>query len=93
VLAAVVWRLRGSLRPAPGALRLLALAGGLDVAANGLYAVATRHGLLSIVAVASSLYPVATVALARVVLGERVRRVQEAGVVAALTGVALMAAG
>ncbi len=74
-------------------LRPLAVMGTLDVAANGLFAVATRHGLLSIVAVAGSLYPVATVVLARVVLGERVRRIQELGIVAALAGVLMIAAG
>jgi len=67
--------------------------GVLDVSATGLYAVATRHGLLSVVSVAASLYPLATVLLARVVLGERVRRVQELGIAAALAGVVLMAAG
>jgi drug/metabolite transporter (DMT)-like permease len=71
----------------------LAIMGCLDLTANALYAVASRHGALSIVAVVASLYPLATVLLARVVLGERVRRVQEAGIVAALTGVALIAAG
>jgi drug/metabolite transporter (DMT)-like permease len=74
-------------------LPLLALIGTLDVGANGLYAVATRHGLLSVVAVASSLYPLATVLLARIVLGERVRRIQELGILAALTGVVLIAVG
>jgi drug/metabolite transporter (DMT)-like permease len=77
----------------PGRLWPLAAMGVLDVSATGLYAVATRHGLLSVVSVASSLYPLATVVLARVVLGERVRRVQEFGIAAALTGVVLMAAG
>ncbi len=67
--------------------------GILDVSANGLYALATRHGLLSIVSVAASLYPLVTVMLARSVLGERVHRVQELGIVAALTGVALIAVG
>ena len=74
---------------------LLALStmGALDLSANALYALATRHGLLSVVAVASSLYPVATVVLARLVLGERVRRIQEVGIAAAIAGVALIAAG
>jgi drug/metabolite transporter (DMT)-like permease len=75
------------------ALAALAAVGALDLSANGLYALATRHGLLSVVAVASSLYPLATVVLARVLLGERVRRVQELGIAAALTGVVLIAAG
>lgn len=79
-------------RPGRGLWPLAAM-GVLDVSATGLYAVATRHGLLSVVSVAASLYPLATVVLARVVLGERVRRVQELGIAAALTGVVLMAAG
>jgi drug/metabolite transporter (DMT)-like permease len=77
----------------PGRLWPLAVMGVLDVSATGFYSVATRHGLLSVVSVAASLYPLATVVLARVVLGERVRRVQEVGIAAALTGVVLMAAG
>jgi drug/metabolite transporter (DMT)-like permease len=71
----------------------LTLMGILDLSATGLYAIATRHGLLSVVAVAASLYPLATVVLARVVLGERVRRVQEFGIAAALAGVLMIAAG
>jgi drug/metabolite transporter (DMT)-like permease len=67
--------------------------GTLDLTANGLYAFATRHGLLSVVAVAASLYPLATVLLARGLLGERVRRSQEVGIAAAVAGIALIAAG
>jgi drug/metabolite transporter (DMT)-like permease len=75
------------------ALAALAAIGLLDLAANGLYAIASRHGALSEVAVAASLYPVATVLLARALLGERVRRVQEVGIVTAIAGVVLIAAG
>ncbi|HEX4717365.1 MAG TPA: DMT family transporter [Thermoleophilaceae bacterium] len=71
----------------------LALAGTLDVSANLLFAAATTKGLVSLVSVAGSLYPVVTVLLARVVLKERVHRVQELGVAAALGGVVLIAAG
>jgi drug/metabolite transporter (DMT)-like permease len=71
----------------------LLVIGALDLSANGLYALATRHGLLSIVSVGASLYPVVTVALARAVLHERVRGVQELGIAAALAGVVLIAAG
>jgi drug/metabolite transporter (DMT)-like permease len=76
-----------------GELPPLAAVGALDLAANALYAVATRHGILSVVAVAASLYPLATVLLARVFLGERVRRIQELGIVAAIGGVLMIAAG
>lgn len=77
---------------AVGDLGLLGLAGLLDFAATGLYGIANRHGLLSVVAVAGSLYPVATVLLARTVLRERVARSQALGVGLALVGVALIAA-
>lgn len=72
---------------------LLVLLGLLDTGANGLFAVASTLGYLSIVSVLGSLYPVTTVVLAQALLGERVTRQQGAGVVAALTGIALIAAG
>jgi drug/metabolite transporter (DMT)-like permease len=71
----------------------LAAIGIFDVSANGLYAFASTHGLLSVVSVLGSLYPLTTVLLARAVLGERVRRVQEVGVLAVLAAVALLVAG
>lgn len=71
----------------------VAAVGGLDLSANALYGVASTKGILSVVAVCGSLYPVATIVLARLVLSERVRRVQEVGIAAALIGVALIAAG
>jgi drug/metabolite transporter (DMT)-like permease len=85
-------------RPAPPrgggpVLPALLLIGFLDLSANLLYALATRRGLLSVVAVAASLYPLTTVVLARLVLGERVRRIQEVGIAAALAGVVLIAVG
>ena len=80
---------RGGLRE----LAPLSVVGVLDVGANLLFALASRHGLLSVTAVLSSLYPLATVLLARAILGERVRRVQELGIVTALAGVLLIAAG
>ena len=65
----------------------------LDIAANGFFAVAATKGLVSVVAVLSSLYPVLTVILARVVLKERLAAIQRAGALAALAGVALISAG
>lgn len=67
--------------------------GIFDVLANAAYAVATHTGLLSVVAVFASLYPVVTVLLARHVHHERLTGLQAAGVTASLAGVVLMAAG
>jgi len=68
--------------------------GLLDTGGNVLFAAASStHGLLSVVSVLASLYPVVTVLLARIVLGERVQRTQDAGVVVALAGVVLITAG
>jgi drug/metabolite transporter (DMT)-like permease len=92
VLAAIVLAVRAP-RPVAGDAMPLVLAGTLDVAATGLYAVAATKGAISIVSVVGSLYPITTVLLARVVLHERIRRVQAAGVVAAFAGVALIVAG
>jgi uncharacterized membrane protein len=79
--------------PARADLPALFVVGILDAGANALFAAASTRGLLSIVGVLGSLYPVTTVILARALLRERVRRVQEIGVAAALAGVVLIAAG
>jgi len=54
---------------------------------------ASQRGLLSLISVVASLYPVMTVVLARGLLGERLSRLQAAGVVIALAGIGLIAAG
>jgi drug/metabolite transporter (DMT)-like permease len=64
-----------------------------DTGATLLYAAASTRGLLSVVAVLASLYPVVIVVLARTVLRERVARPQLVGVAVALAGVALISAG
>ena len=79
--------------PGRSALAALAGIGLLDLGANALFNVASTIGELSSVAVASSLYPVVTVMLAALLLGERVQGVQRVGVFVALTGVVLIAAG
>ncbi|MHB8643692.1 MAG: DMT family transporter [Gaiellaceae bacterium] len=69
---------------------LLILAVGVgDVTANGLFGFASHHGLLAIVSVLGSVYPITTVLLAHLLLGERISRVQKLGVAAATAGVAL----
>jgi drug/metabolite transporter (DMT)-like permease len=69
------------------------LAGGLDAGANAVYVVAAQIGLLSVVAVLGSLYPAATVVLARFVLAERLRPMQVVGMVTAIVAAALLALG
>ena len=74
-------------------LAIIACVGVLDMLANLAYSVSTTLQLLSITAVLSSLFPVVTVALARIHLGERVTRVQQTGSVMTMLGVLLVAAG
>lgn len=93
VLARRVGQGVGAIVPARSAWAFVAGAGVLDVTANGIYLAATNAGLLSIVAVLSSLYPAATVVLARIVLGERLHRVQIVGLGLAAAGIAAMATG
>jgi len=71
----------------------VALVGIADTTANLLFALAATSGNLAVVGVLGSLYPVATVVLARWLLRERLSGGQNAGVVLALTGVGLLAAG
>lgn len=82
-----------SLRPGRTSLPVLAAVGLCDVGANMLFSLATTRGFLSIVSVLSALYPVVTVALAALVLHERVARTQRLGVAGALVGAALITAG
>jgi drug/metabolite transporter (DMT)-like permease len=70
----------------------VALVGIGDTGANLLFAYAATTGNLAVVGVLGSLYPVATVILARWLLGERLSGGQNAGVALALTGVGLLAA-
>jgi drug/metabolite transporter (DMT)-like permease len=92
-LLAVVLALRSRLAVAPREAATLVLVGTMDIAANTFYALGSTEGLISVVAVLASLYPVITVILARFVLHERVRASQRAGIAAALAGVALISAG
>ncbi|TXK38716.1 DMT family transporter [Nonomuraea sp. C10] len=82
---------RRALKPASGSLGVIVAAGVLDMAANVLYLLAQRQGMLSLVAVLVSLYPASTLLLARRVLGERLHAIQLAGVACALGAVALIA--
>jgi drug/metabolite transporter (DMT)-like permease len=86
VVAALVSR--SALRIPRTAVVAVAAVGVADVTANALFALASSHGLLALVSVLGSLYPVVTVLLAYVLLHERLTPLQRAGIVAALVGVA-----
>lgn len=73
-------------------LKLAAYISVLDVVANAAMLYAFHGSLLSLVSVIGSLYPAATVLLAMVMLGERVGRLQQVGMVLALAAVAMIAA-
>jgi drug/metabolite transporter (DMT)-like permease len=72
---------------------LVVLAGVLDTSANGLYLAASQLGMLSVVAVLASLYPVVTVILARLMIDERLSASQKLSAALALGGVALISVG
>ncbi|MFY9580895.1 MAG: DMT family transporter [Gaiellaceae bacterium] len=92
IMTAIAIR-RPSLNVTPVQVPLLLLIGIGDMLGNMLFAAASSSGLVSITSVLASLYPIVTVVLARIVLGERVARSQEAGVALTLAGVALISAG
>ena len=91
----------GRQRPGAGGPVMLSAAGGpvvlaaagagvIDVVANICYVAATRTGMFGLAVVLASLYPGVTVLLARVVLGERLRWVQRAGLGLAVIGIILV---
>ena len=71
----------------------LIVVGGFDNLANLTFALAAQTGMLALVSVVGSLYPVSTVLLARGFLHERLSGPQLAGVITAFVGVALIALG
>ena len=94
----LVWAALLVRRTPPAGIRphlpALVAIGILDTGGNTLFAgAAAAHGLLSLAAALGSLYPVVTILLARLFLGERVQRSQDLGVVVALAGVVLITAG
>jgi uncharacterized membrane protein len=62
----------------------------LDTLGNASYAMSARMGRLDVAAVLGSLYPGATVLLARVFLKERISRVQTIGILLALAAIVML---
>ena len=94
VIALIIWLVRTGARwSSAGSFPwgLAVAAGGLDALANAVFQLAAQRGLLAIVAVIGSLYPDATLLLARLLLHERISRVQLVGVVLALAAAATLA--
>ena len=71
---------------------VLLFIGVSDFLANLLLGVATNFGLVSLVMVLGSIYPIVTALLAFIILKERLHRVQYVGIVFAVAGVALISA-
>ncbi len=68
-------------------------AGVLVTLGNGLFVIATTKGSLAVVSVLAAMFPAATVILAWLVLGERLTRQRQLGLVLALVAVGLVAGG
>lgn len=94
VVLAVVLTSSGQWAPLNRAdLPVVVVAGILDCAANSLYLLALADGSVTWVAVVASLYPVATVLLARLVLKESITSIQFVGLVMAAAALVLVGVG
>ena len=92
LLCWAVWTKRAGVTPTRRELTLLPLLGVGDLTANLLFAAASANGQVSVVSVLGSLYPVATLVWARVLLHERLRTIQLIGVACTVVGVVLVTA-
>ena len=93
VVIALIAARRVPIRGIGGAGGLAVAAGALAISANASYLLATREGLLSLVAVIASMYPATTVALATTLDHERLTRPQLVGLGMAVSAVAMVSAG
>jgi drug/metabolite transporter (DMT)-like permease len=93
-LAALIAK-RRSLRhslPQRPRLRALALIATVGVGGDLAYAGASHAGALSVVSAISSLYPLTTIALGRLLQGQRASRMQLGGITVAILGAVLLGA-
>jgi len=91
-IAVTVAASRGALCAPAKEFPVLVAIGLFDVGANLALALALNEGLVSLVSVLASLYPVVTILLAVAILRERPARSQAVGGAVALTGVGLISA-
>ena len=91
VLTAAVVARRFDARALP--LRLVVAAGLLDVGGNAFYVLSRDLLPLGLAAALTGLFPIGTMVLARVILGERLTRLGQVGVALALLGIVLISAG
>jgi uncharacterized membrane protein len=85
-----LWRGGGAFRKQLVWIALVS--GAVDATANVCYILATRAGEFGLAVVITSLYPGATVLLARFVLRERMRALQQVGLLLAAAGIVLVTA-
>lgn len=93
VMAVIVLLGRVPLRPAAAVLPALVVVGVLDMGGNAFFLLGAMSGRLDVASVLASLYPITTVALAALVLRERVAPIQAAGIGTAGFAIVLIAAG
>lgn len=93
LVGAIVLAARVPLRSLGGALPALVVVGVLDLAGNAFFRLGAQAGRLDVASVLSSLYPITTVALAALVLRERVAPLQAAGIGIAGLAIVLIAGG
>jgi drug/metabolite transporter (DMT)-like permease len=91
MLTVAAWIARRPVRAAGVGARIAVYAGVVDACANAAVVAALRLGPVAVASVLAALYPVGTVVLARLVLHERVRGWQRAGIALALVAVLLTA--
>lgn len=90
LLLGIIVAVRRAGLPTRDTMPLVALSGGLDMAANILFLLATRVGLLTIAALLTSMYPIVVVVLARHLLAERLGRPQQVAVVLSLAAIGMV---
>jgi drug/metabolite transporter (DMT)-like permease len=78
-------------RPSRDVVLLASASTILDVIATVAFMLATREGLLTVVAVITALYPAATVIMARIVLKEHLQAMQKLGLLLAAVSVGVLA--